>query len=313
MSETKTTPPRRLKVGELVQVAQEFRDSVPLQDRYVAKTKAKFESAFLGSDAVETLVEASDLCEEREDAHGVLQALADAGIFFRVGDGEEGVFVDSPSAVYQFQEHDTREEGGEGLYLASKCGYLLKKGKGKLSAYKRRWFVLANDFLFYYAKRSDVHPAGDIPLRDARLELHGEASQGDSAGATGSGKKKDDQKLTLVTPHRTFHIVAESAEDLGHWVFAIRKVMAKLERFDTSPTLPPEEEADVKLSIYVRGAIDDLASSFILQAVTRVQHAQGASYDPPSQLLTVELESFFSPVAPILEALESIGMFPVLQ
>lgn len=308
MSETKATP-RRLKVGELVHLAQEFRASVPLQDRYVAKTKSKFEAAFVGSEAVETVVEISDLCEERGDAHGVLQALADAGIFFRVGDGEEGVFVDSVSAVYQFQEHDTREDGGEGLYLASKCGYLLKKGKGKLSAYKRRWFVLANDFLFYYAKRSDVHPAGDIPLRDARLELHHHEGEGGGGG----GKKKDDQKLTLVTPHRTFHIVAESLHDLGHWVFAIRKVMAKLDRFDTSPTLPPQEEADVQLSIYVRGAIDDLASSFILQAVTQVEYAQGASYDPPSQLLTVELESFFSPVAPILQALESIGMYPVLQ
>ena len=47
-------------------------------------------------------------------------------------------------------------------------GFLTKQGAVRTN-WKRRWFILASDFLFYYKTKKDTEPTGVIPVRGCVL------------------------------------------------------------------------------------------------------------------------------------------------
>ena len=57
--------------------------------------------------------------------------------------------------------------------MPHKKGCLLKKGeKGVIKGWKKRWFVLEFDRLFYYKRQCDTEPINFVPLqRVASIEL----------------------------------------------------------------------------------------------------------------------------------------------
>lgn len=284
----------QLAVKQLIALAEAFRAGVDVKDRY--HRLKSYKSCFVGSEAVSWLIEHKH-ADTREEAVALGLQLFDAGIFYHVK-GEQR-FVDD-YIFYQFQEHDVRgdEDGGgepasvQGHIhtIASKCGYLLKQGKGKLSRFNRRWFVLSGAYLFYYKLQYDAHPAGDIPLADAVVT-----------------KSSDSLGFAIVCANRTFQICAENETDLWDWIGIIRKVIAKTKRFDTTPATPLQRT----LRLYTRGLMDSSLVPDVTAALARVNGVTSIQVDPTTELLSASVVRDVD-VEQCLTALEAVGIVPIL-
>merc|ERR1711879_36762 len=91
-------------------------------------------------------------------------------------------------------------------------GYLTKKG-AKVKNWKRRWFVLKGDTLYYYKTRTDLEQKGEIQINT-------------STSCTMEGKKDDGKYyFTIVTPKRKYKMFANSEETVNLWVQLITKLI----------------------------------------------------------------------------------------
>lgn len=92
-------------------------------------------------------------------------------------------------------------------------GVLLKKG-ARNGSYRRRWFVLRGNLLFYLQDRADRTPLGLILVEDCRVEPRRGAAE--------------PYAFTLRTPRgdgaggrRAHKLAAESPQELGAWLGAL--------------------------------------------------------------------------------------------
>lgn len=96
----------------------------------------------------------------------------------------------------------------------SKAGWIVKEG-GRYKTWKKRWMVIENDALAYYKKENKKDRCGEIKLRQAT----------DIQKVDYKGKKHCFQ---IVTPERTFHVCAESADEMNTWIAQIKNTQQSL-------------------------------------------------------------------------------------
>ncbi|KAL6045721.1 Cytohesin-1 [Balamuthia mandrillaris] len=97
------------------------------------------------------------------------------------------------------------------LWLPRKEGHLLKKGdKGLVKAWKRRWFVLSGDRLFYFKTEQDGTPINYIAVQNVNLLQVTEPF--DSAT-----KRNPRAAFQLEAPGRVYYLLAESEEEQVSW------------------------------------------------------------------------------------------------
>jgi copper chaperone CopZ len=95
--------------------------------------------------------------------------------------------------------------------MVDKKGYMIKRG-GVVRNWKRRWFVLTGNILYYYRAERDERvgePAGRIVLDDAHI-----------VSAAKSTKKS--LSMEVGTPDRIYYFVAESQKDFTEWFTALK-------------------------------------------------------------------------------------------
>lgn len=100
-------------------------------------------------------------------------------------------------------------------------GWLRKRGGGHWSKdYKQRWFVLRDDASVCYYKipptGPSVKPQGQFSLVGAKVDASGETSI----------------EVHATTPHRTFHIEAESTSSRNRWANAMESAAQGETSFD---------------------------------------------------------------------------------
>uniref|UniRef100_A0A8B9H507 Cytohesin 1 n=1 Tax=Astyanax mexicanus TaxID=7994 RepID=A0A8B9H507_ASTMX len=113
-------------------------------------------------------------------------------------------------------------------------GWLLKLG-GRVKTWKRRWFILTDNCLYYFEYTTDKEPRGIIPLENLCvrevnftrkpycLELYNPNSKGQKIKAC----KTETDGRVVEGKHQSYMICASSAEDRDGWIEAIRASITK--------------------------------------------------------------------------------------
>ncbi|XP_057303591.1 dual adapter for phosphotyrosine and 3-phosphotyrosine and 3-phosphoinositide-like [Hydractinia symbiolongicarpus] len=99
---------------------------------------------------------------------------------------------------------EKKSEPPPDLHIASKEGYLVKRGAIHKN-WKKRWFVLQKNLLKYYSDRKDHTPIRSINLSEA-----------EQVSEDFCDNKRN--CFRLVLPSRTFYFVAGSPEEIKSWV-----------------------------------------------------------------------------------------------
>ncbi|XP_066543583.1 unconventional myosin-X [Amia ocellicauda] len=102
---------------------------------------------------------------------------------------------------------------------ALKQGWLHKKGGGSSTLsrrnWKRRWFVLRQSKLMYFENDGEEKLKGTLDVRSAKEII-------DNAGK--------ENGIDVVMPERTYHLIAESAEDASQWFSVLSQVHGSTEQ-----------------------------------------------------------------------------------
>uniref|UniRef100_A0A4W6CJ57 Myosin X n=1 Tax=Lates calcarifer TaxID=8187 RepID=A0A4W6CJ57_LATCA len=102
---------------------------------------------------------------------------------------------------------------------ALKQGWLHKKGGGSSTLsrrnWKRRWFVLRQSKLMYFENDSEDKMKGVLDMHSAKEIIDN------------TGKENG---IDIVMPERTYHLIAESAEDASQWFSVLSQVHSSTEQ-----------------------------------------------------------------------------------
>ncbi|XP_023671384.2 unconventional myosin-X [Paramormyrops kingsleyae] len=102
---------------------------------------------------------------------------------------------------------------------ALKQGWLHKKGGGSSTLsrrnWKRRWFVLRRSRLMYFENDGEEKLKGTLDMHDAKEIVDN------------TGKENG---IDIVMPERTYHLIAESAEDASQWFSILSQVHSSTEQ-----------------------------------------------------------------------------------
>ncbi|XP_044074424.1 unconventional myosin-X isoform X1 [Siniperca chuatsi] len=102
---------------------------------------------------------------------------------------------------------------------ALKQGWLHKKGGGSSTLsrrnWKRRWFVLRQSKLMYFENDGEEKMKGVLDMHNAKEIIDN------------TGKENG---IDIVMPERTYHLIAESAEDASQWFSVLSQVHSSTEQ-----------------------------------------------------------------------------------
>uniref|UniRef100_A0A673AK21 Myosin X n=1 Tax=Sphaeramia orbicularis TaxID=375764 RepID=A0A673AK21_9TELE len=102
---------------------------------------------------------------------------------------------------------------------ALKQGWLHKKGGGSSTLsrrnWKRRWFVLRQSKLMYFENDSEEKMKGVLDMHSAKEIIDN------------TGKENG---INIVMPERTYHLIAETAEDASQWFSVLSQVHGSTEQ-----------------------------------------------------------------------------------
>ncbi|XP_062401013.1 cytohesin 4b [Sardina pilchardus] len=113
-------------------------------------------------------------------------------------------------------------------------GWLLKLG-GRVKTWKRRWFILTDNCLYYFEYTTDKEPRGIIPLENLCvrevacprkpycLELYNPNSKGQKIKAC----KTETDGRVVVGKHQSYMICAATAEERDDWIESVRASITK--------------------------------------------------------------------------------------
>ena len=127
------------------------------------------------------------------------------------------------------------------FFNPDKEGWLLKQGGGRYKTWKRRWFVLSDNCLFYFEYTSDKEPKGIIPLENLQIrEMHDQRKPNcfeiylpDVALLqTIKCAKTDSEGRIVEGKHLTYKFSAATPKDQDQWIGCIRKSISKDPYYD---------------------------------------------------------------------------------
>jgi hypothetical protein len=103
-----------------------------------------------------------------------------------------------------------------------KCGFMMKRGHRRKN-WTNRWFVLQKDTLYYFKKKTDTKPVGEVPLR------------GVTVAPSDKFEKSHMYELEAPTIQKNFFLVAPSADERESWMSAIRQAASLIPSVVSGP------------------------------------------------------------------------------
>uniref|UniRef100_T1IYX9 Src kinase associated phosphoprotein 1 n=1 Tax=Strigamia maritima TaxID=126957 RepID=T1IYX9_STRMM len=130
--------------------------------------------------------------------------------------------VDNEEPTYDIFENNTVSSSAA-MTNATMKGFLEKKSRGLFNQYQKRWSVLNNGVLYYFAHISDSRQCGNIPLNG--YEVRSMTNQ--------TKDNKRDLGFELVCPgKRSYQFLAPTKQDLLKWITSIESEVA-VTKFET--------------------------------------------------------------------------------
>lgn len=123
-------------------------------------------------------------------------------------------------------------------------GWLVKEG-GKHKNWKKRWFILTDNCLYYFKSPQDKGPKGIIPLENLQIRDGHDPKKpymfeifqdlmgiGSGMGTIKSCKVKDTNKAVVTGNHEVYRIQGQSESDKAVWMKKIKASIHKDPFFD---------------------------------------------------------------------------------
>lgn len=119
------------------------------------------------------------------------------------------------------------------FFNPDKEGWLWKQG-GRIKSWKRRWFILTDNCLYYFEFTQDREPRGIIPLENLQLRNVEDAKKNhcfelytsDNREVIKAAKMDADGRV-VEGRHMTYRMSAGSAEEKEDWMKAIRASISR--------------------------------------------------------------------------------------
>uniref|UniRef100_A0A8D3C8P1 Myosin X n=1 Tax=Scophthalmus maximus TaxID=52904 RepID=A0A8D3C8P1_SCOMX len=152
---------------------------------------------------------------------------------------------------------------------ALKQGWLHKKGGGSSTLsrrnWKRRWFVLRQSKLMYFENDGEEKMKGVLDMHDAKEIIDN------------TGKENG---INIVMPERTYHLIAESAEDASQWFSVLSQVHGSTEQEIREMH---DEQANPQNAVVTSTSLLPLRrpNSFVMITANRVLHCNA---DTPEEM-----------------------------
>uniref|UniRef100_A0AAQ6A0G7 Myosin X n=1 Tax=Amphiprion ocellaris TaxID=80972 RepID=A0AAQ6A0G7_AMPOC len=147
---------------------------------------------------------------------------------------------------------------------ALKQGWLHKKGGGSSTLsrrnWKRRWFVLRQNKLMYFENDGEDKMKGVLDMHSAKEIIDN------------TGKENG---IDIVMPERTYHLIAESAEDASQWFSVLSQVHASTEQEIREMH---DEQANPQNAVV---STETKPNSFVMITANRVLHCNA---DTPEEM-----------------------------
>uniref|UniRef100_A0A3Q3JP94 Myosin X n=1 Tax=Monopterus albus TaxID=43700 RepID=A0A3Q3JP94_MONAL len=153
---------------------------------------------------------------------------------------------------------------------ALKQGWLHKKGGGSSTLsrrnWKRRWFVLRQSKLMYFENDGEDKMKGVLDMHSAKEIIDN------------TGKENG---IDIVMPERTYHLIAESAEDASQWFSVLSQVHSSTEQEIREMHDEQANPQNAVVSAVGNGVCSAAPNSFVMITANRVLHCNA---DTPEEM-----------------------------
>jgi len=154
----------------------------------------------------------------REDLIPSLKSsVPEEGLLFSEMSHLKSILVANIHVIAKFLSisREQRQKALNRVRKAEKRGYLKKRGEN-VRNYRKRWFILKGDLLYYYKREQDSTPLGVIPLPSDLDSIVPEEKTEDSGDSTG---------FIIISPLRTYYIRADSTAERKEWLQSLTNAL----------------------------------------------------------------------------------------
>ena len=138
------------------------------------------------------------------------------------------VFISDEFSDKTVLEYDIPELGGEVVFE----GFLTKQGSF-VKTWKKRWFKLYGDKLYYFKSPKDQNPIGCVRhIDEASIISMDKDADASALGDSGKAQTASDGstgKFAVISPYRTLLLCAENEETRKRWMHEIHQLSAAKE------------------------------------------------------------------------------------
>ncbi|XP_041715041.1 cytohesin-1 isoform X4 [Coregonus clupeaformis] len=114
-------------------------------------------------------------------------------------------------------------------------GWLLKLGGGRVKTWKRRWFILTDNCLYYFEYTTDKEPRGIIPLENLSIREVDDSKKPncfelfipDHKDQVIKACKTEADGRVVQGNHTFYRISAPTAEEKEEWIISIKKAISR--------------------------------------------------------------------------------------
>ncbi|XP_043212870.1 cytohesin-2-like isoform X1 [Amphibalanus amphitrite] len=114
------------------------------------------------------------------------------------------------------------------FFNPDKEGWLSKQG-GRVKSWKRRWFILNDNCLYYFEYTTDKEPRGIIPLENIQVRVVDDRSKPNCFELYASGTdyikacKTDNDGKVVEGKHTAYRMSAATQEEMNEWIKTIQQ------------------------------------------------------------------------------------------
>jgi len=157
------------------------------------------------------------------------------------------------------------------------CGYLLYKSWAQMGAWKKKWFVLKDNFLFQYEKNTSKSPKKSFPIGYCLTEAMAAEAMAEEANARYMMKLEEkacSKRLNVYTADKVFVFSSTSEDEATAWAEAIdRSLRAAALRACPGATDADKEKAADALIAKKKEAAEIMMPLMMAQSIQEIDAA----------------------------------------